>query len=723
MLHGRSGGVADFLRRKEQILASLDKSPKGSLDAPILSFLAWLNAQPSIVTTSSCSGRIAVFLGSSDPASSKGGEWLVASHEVIDDVDAAWSAVKAGVEKAKSKDSGADGAGAGSLATFLMEPFLMHAECAEPATAQRVLEAAREAGMRESGLSLGKRRVMVQLRSLALRLEVPLAADGELLVDEKYFKLLIRLANERLIENFTRTERLWNRLKEALSSTHSVANDDDSEDEAGAQQPWVLVCGRDAARGAKLALEERQWLDESRKMGNVSGAWGEAIGLPITGEAARFFEALPAVAPLVTAEAEPAPGAAEAEQKLDAKAKKAARAAAALKPVDLEALWCQRFGPGGGSSSSTALPQVVNSDALPRKTKPAQNSTPGCQAAEQELREREAIGQLVAALYEKCYAARVGSDNADLAELLADVRALPPLQWRGDVALLPRGSLTGPLWEAFVQTVSEKTGGYNNGKAAPSQGLLWEALRKAVGARLLARQQEISVADGKRSGAIEVLAGDGNGWVVIPGPGSVRYTLDITKCMFSDGNAAEKARVAEWNVTGETILDLYTGIGFWTLPMLAAGAAKVTSCEWNPDAVEALRRGLSLLDEVKPGVAERCTILAGDNRREEVRAAVALTCHRVMLGLIPTSRDGFPNAVAALREEGGFLHVHWNVHQEEEKKTAAAIAEELQEMFRSSRGQAWTCTVVEVQRIKWFAPRIRHVRIDVECRQAAAAAS
>lgn len=52
------------------------------------------------------------------------------------------------------------------------------------------------------------------------------------------------------------------------------------------------------------------------------------------------------------------------------------------------------------------------------------------------------------------------------------------------------------------------------------------------------------------------------------------------------------------------------GIGYFTLPYLIHGhAKKVYACEWNPDAVEALKRNL-LLNKC----SERCEVLEGDNR-------------------------------------------------------------------------------------------------------------
>ena len=54
-----------------------------------------------------------------------------------------------------------------------------------------------------------------------------------------------------------------------------------------------------------------------------------------------------------------------------------------------------------------------------------------------------------------------------------------------------------------------------------------------------------------------------------------------------------------------------TGIGYFTLPYLVhAGAGFVYACEWNPDAVQALKKNLAL-----NRVAERCCVLQGDNRQ------------------------------------------------------------------------------------------------------------
>ena len=47
-----------------------------------------------------------------------------------------------------------------------------------------------------------------------------------------------------------------------------------------------------------------------------------------------------------------------------------------------------------------------------------------------------------------------------------------------------------------------------------------------------------------------------------------RYCFDVTKTMFSSGNITEKLRVSKFDCCGETVVDLYAGIGYYTLQYL-----------------------------------------------------------------------------------------------------------------------------------------------------------
>jgi len=109
-----------------------------------------------------------------------------------------------------------------------------------------------------------------------------------------------------------------------------------------------------------------------------------------------------------------------------------------------------------------------------------------------------------------------------------------------------------------------------------------------------ASQSEIQN-NGMRQSQAQLLWGGDSGWVV-QREGGMQYGLDVTKCMFSSGNVTEKARMGALALAaGETVVDLYAGIGYYTVPLLArANAAFVYACEWNPDAVHALRHNLKV---------------------------------------------------------------------------------------------------------------------------------
>ena len=253
-----------------------------------------------------------------------------------------------------------------------------------------------------------------------------------------------------------------------------------------------------------------------------------------------------------------------------------------------------------------------------------------------------------------------------------------PRRWErfSDVAIMPHGSFRGDAWS--------------------SEGGLWEAVASALGAKRLARMGEVS-GEFRESG-VEMLLGEDD-WVVRRESG-VDYGYAMTRCMFSSGNVNERRRMGEVVEEGEIVVDLYAGIGYYTLPALVHGGAVVHACEWNPEAVRALRWGLDA-----NGVGDRCTIHEGDNRN--TAESLAEVADRVFLGLLPSSEEGLEIAMRVLSPDGGTLHIHGLAPSKDHSSWAEGVC------ATASLLRPGSDLSHELTRVKSYAPHWDHVVLDL----------
>ncbi|KAK4485080.1 hypothetical protein RD792_007688 [Penstemon davidsonii] len=261
-----------------------------------------------------------------------------------------------------------------------------------------------------------------------------------------------------------------------------------------------------------------------------------------------------------------------------------------------------------------------------------------------------------------------------------------PSRWErlGDITVLPVTSFTDPVWDSIGEE-------------------LWPLVAQSLGTQRLARQGRIAP-NGTRDSKLEIVVGN-DGWVRHRENG-ILYSFDATKCMFSWGNLSEKLRMANLECRDQIIVDLFAGIGYFVLPFLVRANAKmIYACEWNPHAINALRHNLDA-----NLVADRCIVLEGDNR---VTAPKGIA-DRVCLGLIPSSECSWGVAVRALRNEGGTLHIHGNVKDTEEGQWVNHVVESISDVAKSE-GHTWEVSVKHVERVKWYAPHIRHLVVDIRC--------
>jgi len=259
-----------------------------------------------------------------------------------------------------------------------------------------------------------------------------------------------------------------------------------------------------------------------------------------------------------------------------------------------------------------------------------------------------------------------------------------PKKWEifDDVVILPSSAFISKFWDS----VSE-----------PS---LWICVAKSLGVERVFRKGEVE--GPTRNPLIEpLLMGPRGGWAVRKENG-IRYGYDILRCMWSAGNVNERRRMREIAKKGERILDMFAGIGYYTLPsLLADPSVTVWSCEWNYAAIEALKWNLD-----ENNVQSQCTVLEGDCM--ETVTSLNLKVDRIILGLLPDATSAIYAAVGAMSEKGGMIHLHGLAASGEYEHYSNNWISEIQ-----AASNGFEVHRAAMHRVKSYAPRWDHVVLDV----------
>mgnify|MGYP000865080045 CR=1 FL=1 len=176
----------------------------------------------------------------------------------------------------------------------------------------------------------------------------------------------------------------------------------------------------------------------------------------------------------------------------------------------------------------------------------------------------------------------------------------------------------------------------------------------------------------------------------------IRYRFDATEVMFASGNINERRRMGELDCRGETVIDMFAGIGYFTLPLAKfAHPRRVFACEKNPRSYSFLCQNLRL-----NGVEEQVIPILADNRTLPGSG----WADRILMGYVQKTAEFLPAALRLLRS-GGTIHYHDTFYVGQQDRAVA-------EVFRRACGTR-PFEVLAVREVKSFAPSVSHYVADV----------
>ena len=193
----------------------------------------------------------------------------------------------------------------------------------------------------------------------------------------------------------------------------------------------------------------------------------------------------------------------------------------------------------------------------------------------------------------------------------------------------------------------------------------------------------------------DVLAGDGT--ETVHREYGHEFALDVAEVYFSPRLATERHRVIAQVAAGESVVDMFAGVGPYAIPMATRGA-DVVACDLNEAAVAYLRENAE-----RNGVADRVTAIAGDVR--DLASSHADTADRLVMNL-PHSADEFLETAVRLAGDDCVIH-YYDIQHEADPFGPGARA------IREAAGDEYAVSVETERVVRSYAPHEYNVCLDV----------
>ncbi len=196
----------------------------------------------------------------------------------------------------------------------------------------------------------------------------------------------------------------------------------------------------------------------------------------------------------------------------------------------------------------------------------------------------------------------------------------------------------------------------------------------------------------KREPVIKLLYG--NDTETINKENECLFKLDLKKVMWSKGNNNERIRIAKLVEDNETVIDMFAGIGYFSIPIgVHSNAKQIYSIEINPNSFHYLKENIKLnkISNITPLLGD-CINITPDYKAD-----------RIIMGYVKTTHHYLKVAIDSLNK-GGVIHYHETVP---EKLMDIRPINRIKELAGDRQGEFF-----KLNKVKKYSPGVFHVVCD-----------